>query len=179
MKLAREAGWEPTGIELSEALATRARAHNPGAQVHVGDIMALDLESIGTFDVVIALDVIEHVLNPEDFLRRIHRLLNAGGRVILHTPNTRGLRARIHGGRWNMLIPAYHFFLFSPEGITGLLQRCGFEDVGVSTTSGTGLERGAAAMLAPIKEMALRFGGLGNALLVTGTKSPTDKREVL
>lgn len=55
----------------------------------------LDLESqrlpypAGYFDLVIALDVIEHVFDPLKFLSGIHRALAPGGRLVLSTPNVR------------------------------------------------------------------------------------------
>jgi SAM-dependent methyltransferase len=45
----------------------------------------------GTFDVVMALEVIEHLLDPDAFLAEIVRVLAPGGRVILSTPRLDGL----------------------------------------------------------------------------------------
>ena len=44
------------------------------------------------FDVVTALDVIEHVFDPIKFLREIHRVLIPGGHTIITTPNIRKVR---------------------------------------------------------------------------------------
>src|SRR5690606_27764708 len=98
-------------------------------------------------------------------------LLKPEGKLILHTPNAKSLRARLHGGRWNMLIPEYHFFLFTPQSLGTLVSRCGFESVKISTTSGTGFERGLSAFTGSAKEKILQSGMLGNGLLLTAHKA--------
>jgi SAM-dependent methyltransferase len=45
----------------------------------------------GTFDTVLALEIIEHIENPTQFIRNCCKLLKKGGRLILSTPNATGL----------------------------------------------------------------------------------------
>lgn len=47
-----------------------------------------------TFDTVVALEIIEHVENPNQFLREIARVLRPGGHVVLSTPNILCMRSR-------------------------------------------------------------------------------------
>jgi len=166
MALAAERGWNVAGIEMSEALAHKAWQANPGVSVLVGDILKLDLAELGKFEAIVALDVIEHVLDPAEFLRRLRFVLMPGGILLLQTPNARSLRSRVQGTHWNMRIPEYHFHLFSPMGLQRLLERNGFTVTSLSTASGTGTEGGIRAMVALIKENLLAVGLLGNALVV-------------
>lgn len=46
-----------------------------------------------TFDVIICTEVLEHVNNPFDAVREMHRLLKPGGRIYISTP----YNFRIHG----------------------------------------------------------------------------------
>jgi 2-polyprenyl-3-methyl-5-hydroxy-6-metoxy-1,4-benzoquinol methylase len=48
-----------------------------------------------SFDLVTAIEVIEHVENPIGFLRNVRRLLAPGGVAVLTTPNVDSLPARI------------------------------------------------------------------------------------
>lgn len=166
LQLAGDAGWQATGVELSESLATIARQNAPGATIIQEDIIRINPAAIGQFDAIIALDILEHVLDPAAFVGRLRALLRHGGRLVLHTPNASSLRARLQGRQWNMLIPEYHFHLFAPAALDRLLRSAGFTKVRLTTSSGTGLEAGLAARLAGPKESLLRLGGLGNALLV-------------
>lgn len=47
------------------------------------------------FDVVCAVEIIEHVENPRHFLRECRRILKADGTLILSTPNVLSLASRI------------------------------------------------------------------------------------
>jgi len=49
-----------------------------------------------TADVVVANQVIEHILDPIKFSREIHRILRPGGRCVITTPNIRYLKNIAH-----------------------------------------------------------------------------------
>lgn len=48
----------------------------------------------GTYDVVVAGDVIEHLINTDRFVDELHRMLVPGGTLILTTPNLASWRSR-------------------------------------------------------------------------------------
>lgn len=54
-------------------------------QFHIGDAENFS-EDIGTFDLLLFLDVLEHLRSPEDTLRRYVRLMRPGGCVIVSVP---------------------------------------------------------------------------------------------
>lgn len=47
------------------------------------------------FDAVVALEIIEHLENPNRFLRELRRVLKPGSRAVLSTPNILCLRSRL------------------------------------------------------------------------------------
>ncbi len=158
-------GWEVAAIELSPELAARARARVPAARVVVGDaVTTTDWPWPGKADVVVALDVLEHVVDPPALLARCRQGLRPGGVLLLQTPNARSLRARWQGARWPMLDPDQHLVLYPPRELRRALERAGFAVERCRTVSGTGLEQGAGRAVAAAREAVLAAGGLGNAL---------------
>jgi 2-polyprenyl-3-methyl-5-hydroxy-6-metoxy-1,4-benzoquinol methylase len=60
----------------------------------------------GSFDLIVSVEVIEHVESPINFLRNIGRLLSPGGRAVITTPNVDSLPARLRfllGGKIRMM----------------------------------------------------------------------------
>jgi SAM-dependent methyltransferase len=62
-----------------------------GARVILGDVASLPLAS-GAFDLVCALDIIEHVENDDGALSELTRVTRPGGTVLISTP--------LHSSRW-------------------------------------------------------------------------------
>jgi SAM-dependent methyltransferase len=80
------------------------------------------------FDVCVLCDVIEHLRDPAEMLRRIRRLLAPGGVVFLATPSTDSWSSRVMRSNWVEFKPE-HLYYFDVNNITGLLAKCGFEDI--------------------------------------------------
>ena len=64
-----------------------------GVQWHRGDLNQELPIPDASFDLIFAVEVIEHLENPRHVLREIFRLLEPGGVAILTTPNTRSIRS--------------------------------------------------------------------------------------
>lgn len=80
-------GARVTGIDAAPGLIEVARAH-AGARGLEIDYRATTLEQVeGQFDLITAMEVIEHVAEPREFVRAIARRLAPGGLAILSTPN--------------------------------------------------------------------------------------------
>jgi 2-polyprenyl-3-methyl-5-hydroxy-6-metoxy-1,4-benzoquinol methylase len=84
------------GVEIEEDAARDAEEHC--ARVIVGDVEKLDLRAeLGdmTFDAVLLIDVLEHLVDPAATLRRCADLLAPGGVVITSLPNVAHAAVRL------------------------------------------------------------------------------------
>ena len=85
--LMAERGADPVGVDISLAAITYARErYGHRAQFLAGSGCALAVKS-GSFDMVTAFEVIEHVVEWERLLQECARALNDDGVFIVSTPN--------------------------------------------------------------------------------------------
>jgi ubiquinone/menaquinone biosynthesis C-methylase UbiE len=90
-------------------------------------------------DVVLAGEIVEHVVDTESFLQEIHRVLRPGGATILSTPNIFWwkYRVKLMAGRYPDALEYRsrygddfgHVRTFAPGQLRGLLTETGFQDV--------------------------------------------------
>ncbi len=79
-----------TAVDAAPELIEAARAHAAGQGLDV-DYRATTLEAVqGHFDLITAMEVIEHVAEPAAFVHSIAGRLAPGGLAILSTPNATG-----------------------------------------------------------------------------------------
>lgn len=137
MRLAREAGWQPEGIELNPRTAAFAAAHT-GLPVHPVNVEGLVLSG-RTYGAVTLIDVLEHVPHPVELLSNVHDALETGGWVVVKVPsgpaqrqkeNARALLRK--GYRPRLADNLVHVNHFSPRSLRKALERAGFTDVGLA-----------------------------------------------
>lgn len=111
-------------VDMDPAAAEVARGN--GHQYHCGLIQ--EFESDRRFDLVLLLNIIEHVENPEAVLRKVRGLLNPHGLVLVKTPNYDSWDERLFRRRnWAGYHCPRHWVLFNKEGFARLAGRADFE----------------------------------------------------
>ena len=81
-------GAQVTAIDPAEELIAAAREHAAGQGLAI-DYRAAAVENLeGEFDLITAMEVIEHTADPQQFLISLARRLAPGGLLVMSTPNS-------------------------------------------------------------------------------------------
>ena len=119
-----QAYFDVVGIEIADAAATAAR--DRGLNVITGIADRDTLAPLGTFDVIVMLDVIEHLPDPGATLALCHDHLASGGIVVITTGDISSLYARVAGPHWRLATPPQHLWYFTPESLRRLGRATGY-----------------------------------------------------
>jgi SAM-dependent methyltransferase len=126
-RVAIRRGWSVDATEVSASGLRLLR--ETGATVHAGDLSALRLPA-ATFDLVVSLEVVEHLADPGAHLEELGRLTRPAGLLLLTTPNYGGLSRQLLGMRWRVIDPE-HLGYFTAGTLWHALERAGFARVSV------------------------------------------------
>ena len=96
MEEAEKLGFTAVGIEPSAWLAEIGRRH--GLNIINGTLPNRKVR--GKFDVILLIDVIEHVSQPLQLLKILSKLLSPKGKCVIITPDASSIFARLLGFRW-------------------------------------------------------------------------------
>lgn len=89
-----------------------------------------DFHADEPFNVILMLNLIEHVADPEAVLRSAAQLLTDDGVVVLQTPNVDSLDARLmRHSNWGGYHCPRHWVLFTRDSLTQCAERAGLEVV--------------------------------------------------
>jgi SAM-dependent methyltransferase len=138
----KDAGARVRGLEISDFASDIARKR--GLDVSTGTIESFVKGNKEIFDIVLVLEVIEHVLSPKRFIEDVSKIVKPGGVLLLSTPNyASAKRFRNEWLGFNMSFEHIYFYsvdllmeMMSKEGLTleysesskhlGASQECGF-----------------------------------------------------
>ena len=119
LMVAKENGWQTTGIEPSD----KARNIALKKGVFLADSLA-DLED-HSFDVISMWHVLEHVPNLENQIKELKRLLKPTGTILIAVPNFNSFDAKYYGKFWAAYDVPRHLWHFSKTAIKGLFAKEG------------------------------------------------------
>jgi 2-polyprenyl-3-methyl-5-hydroxy-6-metoxy-1,4-benzoquinol methylase len=78
------------------------------------------------FDLIVAMQVVEHVYEPIRWLTAIRERLRASGSLILATPDAGGLLRKVTGRRWPSFKIPEHVVYFDERTLSALFSKAGF-----------------------------------------------------
>jgi SAM-dependent methyltransferase len=115
------------GLDLDPHVVRRALAHTAASGV-AGSALDLPIRT-ESMDVIMCLDVIEHLPDPGRFFAEARRVLRPAGYLHLSTPNPQSFGARRKGKNSFIYRDESHCSIHTIEEWRSKLQRAGFEEV--------------------------------------------------
>ncbi len=122
--VAQEMGYQVTAVEIDREMAQGA-ADLLGCPILCGDFLKMPEEH--QVDVITMGDVLEHLKDPAEGLRKAHRLLREGGVLWLSTPNYESAFSHLRKMEDPMWREPYHITYFSKKSLTWLAEQTGFQ----------------------------------------------------
>jgi 2-polyprenyl-3-methyl-5-hydroxy-6-metoxy-1,4-benzoquinol methylase len=112
-----------TGVEMFESAAAVARTRVDRVIVANAEQWITEPGDVGPFDLVLCLDVLEHMVDPWAFVAQLERLIAPGGHLICSIPNVRYykvVRDLLFKGQWRYredgILDRTHLRFFTREG---------------------------------------------------------------
>ena len=175
----RDLGCTVVGVEQRPEAAAKARAFCE--EVLVGDIESLPLPwAPGSFDAILLLDVLEHLVDPPAAIRRLLPILKPTGRVIVALPNIAhwSIRFRLLRGRFEYeesgILDRTHLHFYTWKTAPEMLVQGGLEILEADVVPDVPLLRFKPRLVrANYKVARLLPGFLSTELLFVGRPSGT------
>ncbi len=121
--------YTPFGVEISSELARAAQVICGPAG---GEVLAMSsLDGLAHFeaggmDGVVLRSYLEHESQPKPLLSGCHRVLRAGGVVVVKVPNYGSLNRRVMGTKWCGFRYPEHVNYFTPASLARMARETGF-----------------------------------------------------
>lgn len=123
-------GWQGTGIEPNCSMAEYGK-NKVGVNIKQGTIESVELE--GKFDLAIMIQVIAHIYDLHNSIKRIFNFLKSSGYVLIETWNKDSLTAKVFGKNWHEYSPPWSLNFFSRKTLNLLMLQHGFSKVAEGT----------------------------------------------
>ena len=124
LQSARDKGWNVYGTEFTTRQVENCKAK--GISMHQGVLDVANYEP-EFFDVIVSIEVIEHINNPNTELQKFNTLCRKGGAVYVTTPNFNALSRNYLKGTWNILAYPEHLSYYTKKTLCFAFQRNGFK----------------------------------------------------
>jgi 2-polyprenyl-3-methyl-5-hydroxy-6-metoxy-1,4-benzoquinol methylase len=153
LNLAKEKGHTVQGLEISEYSCQEA--NRSGIPTKLGSILEVEFPT-RSFDLIIMIEVIEHIERPDLALDKIGNWLDEGGLFLVQTANFEGAQSKDLGPDYHYYLPG-HLYYFGEANLKKALQARNF--VRFSTFYGSDV-----SLLAKLKKMRGNFKKLSDYL---------------
>ncbi len=125
-------GFIPYGIEIVPVLMDQFKRKYKQFRdnIYSENFSSVSIKfSDNYFDLITAIDVIEHLQNPTHDFESIYRMLKKGGVFLVQTPDCQSSEAEEEKEKWGALKAYEHLILFDKSNFNTLIKKIGFSKV--------------------------------------------------
>lgn len=90
------------------------------------DILRSGLFKKNTFDIITCFHTLDHIIDPNNFLKEVFALLKKGGKILFIVHNTNGLSVKLFGEK-SPIFDIEHIYLFNPPSLKKIFKQNGFK----------------------------------------------------
>jgi 2-polyprenyl-3-methyl-5-hydroxy-6-metoxy-1,4-benzoquinol methylase len=123
---AQKNGWSIEGVEVAKWAVEYAKEKMNIVNVNEGGVGALSVMARDSFDVITCFDLIEHLVDPVNFLQELACVIKPGGLLLVTTPCFDSWLSHAMGGKWFSIMPE-HLHYFSENSLRQLFDGVGFK----------------------------------------------------
>ena len=105
------------GYDISETIQEKLRERG------IETVSSVDAIAADSVDVVLCHHTLEHLLEPADALKEMHRMLRPSGKLLLYVPFERESRYT----RFDRQEPNHHLYSWNCQTLGNLVEECGFK----------------------------------------------------
>lgn len=131
LQTARKRGWEVYGTEIDPSATDNCI--DTSINMSYGDINTIDFPE-NYFDVVIHIEVIEHINNPNEYVSEIHKILRPGGITYLTTPNFNAIHRYRLKEKYDVISYPNHLCYYTSKTLKDLFNSHKLKPIRLKTT---------------------------------------------
>ena len=131
LNVAKERGWSCHGMEILPEYIKYAQESFGLKNIRLESLDEFITFNTNSFDVITLWDLIEHLRNPLNSLKKIYHILKPGGLLVIWTPNVKN--AIFLKEKWTGYKILQHFYFFSGDSLKSMLGKAGFKIISLKT----------------------------------------------
>lgn len=131
LEIAKENNWNINGTEVSNQCIEECS--KKGIELNKGELENIQYPD-NHFDIIVAVELIEHLIDPKSFLKECYRILRPGGLMYITTPNFNSiLRYRLKD-QYDVISYPNHLMYFTQKTLRKIFEDQGFKTNEIRTT---------------------------------------------
>jgi 2-polyprenyl-3-methyl-5-hydroxy-6-metoxy-1,4-benzoquinol methylase len=127
LESAQNNGFSVTGIEISSAKRKLAKKITSATILNIN--LEKEIPKLKKFDCIVMFHVLEHIIDPVNFLNNIKKLLKKNGKLIIEVPNSDDFQLSFNKNYKKWYWQFAHVHYFNSKTIKKTLQRSNFKKI--------------------------------------------------